>query len=397
MTNREFPKHVIKQDTSEVCFHWHSFCKWLRLNGCCLEGWPDRYDAHLFDVSGVTYCTSKWIQAGWVLLKNAFAEKAVQKLELTLIAHRWIINDLEFRKIGPASIKHGKVYVGFDEPTFWLSDRSDDLNIYCHYEHLRGLFTGLVPGSLIPASYVIEEQKPAMVIGLGIGESGYLVQNQGIEYLFNEIANSQGEIAQYVHLVVSTAVGLLDEFVNARRKQSRPTLDEYYMNLAHAAKSRATCGLKQVGAVLVKDNQVISTGYNGSLPGAQECSATCLQSFNCAGKPKVSNPILVDANCQITRTKSNGKTTLACNTIHAEVNAIFQCINRGVSVKGATLYVTFAPCIDCCKISALSGVSRIVFDEPNGYVETHKHFQDFVKIEQINEKDNLTAKLAALL
>lgn len=142
----------------------------------------------------------------------------------------------------------------------------------------------------------------------------------------------------------------------------RPSLDAYYMGLAHAAKARATCQHKQVGAVVVLNNQVLATGYNGSLPGAQECD---------------------QVNCQILRAKQSGEVAKNCNTIHAEVNAIFQCLNREVSVKGATLYVTFAPCVDCCKVCALSGIARVVYDEPNSFCQTHMHFANSLEISQI--------------
>lgn len=386
--SRKFPEHVIKQDTHEVCLHWYSFCNWLRLHGCALDGWPDMYDDGLFDIDGILYCNHRWVQAGWYKLGQAYAHSARKELENVLIVHRWLINDLDFVYVKSPERTVEGIEIGFDGASFWLSDNFEDKNIYAHYEQIRTLFRSLVPHTTLPASHYIETMKPTLPFGLGISKTGYIVQKDCLIYLLSEIRYHQCERSAYIRLIVKTALDLLKRDLEQRNVIKRPTLDEYYMNLAHAAKVRATCKLKQVGAVLVKNNQVIATGYNGSLPGAYECDAMIMSSDS-------DLVVTCGKKCQITRTRSNGKTTSACNTIHAEVNAIFQCINRGLSVEGATLYVTFAPCIDCCKIAALSGISRIVFDEPNGYTETHKHFQDFVNIEQINEKDGLKAELVA--
>lgn len=123
----------------------------------------------------------------------------------------------------------------------------------------------------------------------------------------------------------------------------RPTADEYFMGLAYAATSRSTCGRAKVGAVIVLDGFVAATGYNGGLPGAPECD---------------------QKDCQLTRQTVNGP-TVTCNTVHAEANAIFQALSRGQKLRGATLYVTYFPCLACMQQLCLHRFSRVVYSEKN--------------------------------
>ena len=115
----------------------------------------------------------------------------------------------------------------------------------------------------------------------------------------------------------------------------RVSWDEYFMNIARVAATRATCDRKHVGAVLVRDKTILSTGYNGSIRGLPHCSE--------AGH------MMEDGHCVA--------------TVHAEANAIIQAAKNGVAIDGATIYTTASPCWPCFKLVANAGCRRIVFGE----------------------------------
>lgn len=115
----------------------------------------------------------------------------------------------------------------------------------------------------------------------------------------------------------------------------RPHNDVYFMRFASVASQRATCPRKKVGAVIVRDKRLVTTGYNGSLPGQPHCTEVgCL---------------MVNDHCE--------------RTVHSEANAILQATLDGRDVKGATIYVTASPCFYCFKLIASVGIKRIVFGE----------------------------------
>lgn len=112
----------------------------------------------------------------------------------------------------------------------------------------------------------------------------------------------------------------------------RPSWDEYFLKVAMLVSERATCPRMHCGCVLVRDKQILSTGYNGSIPGDDHCEdAGCL---------------IVDNHC--------------VRTIHAEMNAILQCSSHGVSTHGATAYITNMPCTNCSKALITAGIKEIV-------------------------------------
>ncbi len=112
----------------------------------------------------------------------------------------------------------------------------------------------------------------------------------------------------------------------------RPSLDHYFMQLAVAASTRATCNRRHVGCVVVADKSVIATGYNGSVRGLPHCDDVGHE--------------MVDGHC--------------VRTVHAEANAVAQAARRGARVDGAIAYVTAVPCWTCFRLLANAGVSRIV-------------------------------------
>jgi dCMP deaminase len=120
----------------------------------------------------------------------------------------------------------------------------------------------------------------------------------------------------------------------------RPAWDEYFLDIVDLVAKRATCLRRKVGAALVRDRRILSTGYNGAPSGLRHClSIGCLRE-----QKKV----------------PSGERHELCRGLHAEQNAIIQAALHGVSVKGATLYCTNHPCTICAKMIINAGIVRIV-------------------------------------
>ncbi len=111
--------------------------------------------------------------------------------------------------------------------------------------------------------------------------------------------------------------------------------DQYFMNIARQAAARSTCDRKFVGAVIVRDRNILSTGYNGSIRGMPHCD-------------------------EVGHDLENGHCVA---TIHAEANAILQAAKNGVNISGAEIYTTASPCWNCFKLIANSGIRRIYYGE----------------------------------
>ncbi len=122
----------------------------------------------------------------------------------------------------------------------------------------------------------------------------------------------------------------------------RASWDEYFMQIAEIVKTRSTCLRRQVGALIVKDNRIITTGYNGAPEGIKHCSdlGSCLRS-------ELKIP--------------SGERHELCRALHAEQNAIIQAAKIGVSTQGATMYVTLQPCVICAKMAINAGIKKIVY------------------------------------
>ena len=120
----------------------------------------------------------------------------------------------------------------------------------------------------------------------------------------------------------------------------RPAWDEYFLDIVGLVAKRATCLRRRVGAALVRDRRILSTGYNGAPSGLRHClEIGCLREQNHI---------------------PSGERHELCRGLHAEQNAIIQAALHGVSVKGATLYCTNHPCIICVKMIINAGIVRIV-------------------------------------
>lgn len=126
--------------------------------------------------------------------------------------------------------------------------------------------------------------------------------------------------------------------------QERPSWDSYFMQLAEVVSGRSTCLRRQVGAVIVKDKQILSTGYNGSPSGLKHCAEVgCLRQQ--LGIP-------------------SGERTEICRAVHAEQNALIQAAKHGVALEGADIYTTVEPCVLCTKLLINAGIRRIIYQVP---------------------------------
>lgn len=127
----------------------------------------------------------------------------------------------------------------------------------------------------------------------------------------------------------------------AKGNKMRNTWDEYFLKIAKEVSTRATCPRKSHGAVITKNNRIISSGYNGSPLNLHHCDKV---------------------GCFIVETTSNKGVEKHCiRTIHSEQNAILQCARFGVSCDGATIYVTGNPCYTCAKLIVGAGIKRYVY------------------------------------
>jgi dCMP deaminase len=124
----------------------------------------------------------------------------------------------------------------------------------------------------------------------------------------------------------------------------RPDWDSYFMEIAQIVSKRSTCLRRAVGAVLVKDKQILATGYNGTPKGLPHCEEVgCL-------REQLHVP--------------SGQMHELCRGIHAEQNSVIQAAVNGVSISGSTLYCTHQPCVVCSKILINAGIKRIVYANP---------------------------------
>lgn len=127
----------------------------------------------------------------------------------------------------------------------------------------------------------------------------------------------------------------LDEAIGPFRRRKRASWDEYFMRIAQQVATRATCDRKHVGAVIVRDRVILSTGYNGSIAGAPHCDDV--------------GHMMENGHC--------------VRTIHAEMNAVAQAAKNGVNINGSTIYITASPCWTCFKLLCNAGIKRICYAE----------------------------------
>ena len=145
--------------------------------------------------------------------------------------------------------------------------------------------------------------------------------------------------------------------INSKRDpKKRPTADETFLEICDVVRKRSTCIRRAVGAVLVKDGQVLATGYNGAPRGSPHCR-TCL-------REDLKIP--------------SGERAELCRGVHAEQNVIIQAARHGVNIKDSTLFVTNFPCSICAKMIINAGIKKIVYRD---------HYTDDLSLKLLTEAD----------
>lgn len=146
--------------------------------------------------------------------------------------------------------------------------------------------------------------------------------------------------------------------IKANNNRSRPSWDDYFLEIADAVSKRATCDQGKSGCVIVRDKQLLVTGFVGSPPGFAHCD---------------------DVGHQIKRlTHEDGKVTEHCmRTVHAEQNAICQAAKLGIAIDGATIYTRMTPCRTCAMLIIICGIKRVVCEgKYHAGDESAKMFKD---------------------
>ncbi len=119
------------------------------------------------------------------------------------------------------------------------------------------------------------------------------------------------------------------------KKPVRPSWEQYFLSIAQIISRRSTCDRRRVGAVVVKNKAILSTGYNGSSRGLPHCDDVGHE--------------IVDGHC--------------VRTIHAEANALVHAARHGVAVDGATMFLTNSPCYDCFKMIVNAGIEEVIYSD----------------------------------
>ncbi len=147
--------------------------------------------------------------------------------------------------------------------------------------------------------------------------------------------------------------------LDEEKPKVRPSWDEYFMDITDIVAKRSTCLRRTVGAIIVKDKHILTTGYNGAPRGLDNCLE-----LNVCLRQEMKVP--------------SGEKHEICRGAHAEQNAIVQAAYHGTKIEGATLYCTCMPCVMCAKMSINAGIKRIVF----------KHFYpDDLAVQLLNESE----------
>ena len=125
----------------------------------------------------------------------------------------------------------------------------------------------------------------------------------------------------------------------------RLTWDQYFITITQQVAERSTCNRAKVGAVIVRDRNILATGYNGAPAGMPHCT---------------------EAGCLIYESKTPyGEVEQNCfRTIHAEINAIAQAAKNGSNIKDSSIYVTHTPCIHCIKVLVNTGIKTVYYESP---------------------------------
>lgn len=152
------------------------------------------------------------------------------------------------------------------------------------------------------------------------------------------VLNNAGSAQEFEKKIIQTLQTIFRDYA-----PPRPTWDEYFMNIAAVASTRANCLKRHIGAVITVNKQIVSTGYNGTPKGIRNC--------NEGGCPRCMG------------FADSGAALGECLCVHAEENAIVQAACNGIGIRGGTLYTTFCPCSYCAKSIINAGIAEVVFLE----------------------------------
>ena len=150
---------------------------------------------------------------------------------------------------------------------------------------------------------------------------------------------------------------------------ARPSWDEYFMEIVDTVAKRATCDRGKSGAVIVKDKQILSTGYVGAPKGLPHCDDV--------------------GHLMMKYIDEDGKESMHCvRTTHAEQNAIVQAAKHGIAINGATIYCTMEPCLTCAKMIINAGIKRVVAKKRYHAAQMTRDFfkQAGVKLEVLQDE-----------
>jgi dCMP deaminase len=149
----------------------------------------------------------------------------------------------------------------------------------------------------------------------------------------------------------------------------RPSWDDYFINLAWVASSRANCLRRNVGAVIVVEKRIVSTGYNGTPFGVPNCDE--------GGCPRCASDLPRQAGYDW------------CLCVHAEQNAIALAARQGTATDSATIYVTLRPCFGCLKEAVQAGIRAVVYDQPFDYdAELEVEYQTLLRYSGIRMRQH---------
>ncbi len=121
------------------------------------------------------------------------------------------------------------------------------------------------------------------------------------------------------------------------------TWEEYFIEVAKLIAKKSSCAKRQIGAVIVQDGMIVSTGYNGTPRGVKNC--------NQGGCERCSSDV------------QSGQNLHECLCVHAEENAIVQAAYQGISTKGSTLYTSLCPCLYCAKTIVNAGIRKVFYNQ----------------------------------
>jgi dCMP deaminase len=158
-------------------------------------------------------------------------------------------------------------------------------------------------------------------------------------------------------------------------EHQRPNWDEYFLMIAKLAATRSTCLAFPVGAVIVRDKQIVATGYNGSPSGSAHCTN--------------------QGYCYPGLDSCDASKTMPSRAVHAEANAIAQAAKHGVATEGAKIYVTLEPCLSCLKLIISAGIHEVYYETSFNSGESALVRDSFVKERLVSLKQVQLSEIIA--